>query len=107
MRLLASAFMVLLALGAAPAEPQVEPAQRAVPIKPFQQCDKLRARHAKDMGKAELKPLGKLPPGDLHLAVLREVNGCPEPAIVRHQIGAEPPRRQPEAPRNRARLRPL
>jgi hypothetical protein len=38
--------------------------------------------------------LGDLPPGDLELAVMREVDGCLEPVIVRHNF---------EAPRGRAR----
>ena len=43
--------------------------------------------------------LGELPPGDLHLAVMREVDGCQEPVIVRHDMGgsraapAQPARR--------------
>jgi hypothetical protein len=32
--------------------------------------------------------LGELPAGDLHLAVMREVEGCQEPVIVRQGFGA-------------------
>ncbi len=37
------------------------------------------------------KRLGDLPPGDLRLAVLREVDGCPEPVIVRQGFGPAAP----------------
>ena len=32
--------------------------------------------------------LGELPPGDLQLTVMREVDGCHEPVIVRQGFGA-------------------
>ncbi|HEX8191712.1 MAG TPA: hypothetical protein VF552_02325 [Allosphingosinicella sp.] len=32
--------------------------------------------------------LGELPPGDLQLTVMREVDGCREPVIVRQNFGA-------------------
>ena len=31
--------------------------------------------------------LGELPPGQLELSVLREVDGCPIPAVVREDLG--------------------
>lgn len=37
--------------------------------------------------------LGDLPPGDLQLTVMREVDGCLEPVIVRHNFETPRPRR--------------
>ena len=34
--------------------------------------------------------LGELPPGDLQLTVMREIEGCQEPVIVRQGFGAFP-----------------
>jgi hypothetical protein len=39
------------------------------------------------------RKLGELPAGDLHLTVVREVDGCPEPTIVRQGYGAVRDRR--------------
>jgi hypothetical protein len=38
--------------------------------------------------KAAARKLNELPPGKLILTVQREVNGCPEEAVVRTNIGA-------------------
>ena len=38
--------------------------------------------------KAELKRLDELPPANMVLAVVREVDGCIDPVIVRYGIGA-------------------
>ncbi|HEY0013519.1 MAG TPA: hypothetical protein VGB79_11805 [Allosphingosinicella sp.] len=35
-----------------------------------------------------MRRLDELPPGNLQLAVMREVDGCPEPVIVHYGIGA-------------------
>jgi hypothetical protein len=39
-------------------------------------------------GPALVHRLGELPPGNLTLTVMREVDGCIEPVIVRYGIGA-------------------
>ncbi len=61
--------------------------------------------------KGEMKRLDELPRGQLLLAVYREVNGCPEPVIVRrgYGFGADAPEAAPKAeplvpPRPRARV---
>jgi hypothetical protein len=52
-------------------------------------------RHAIGEGTAKAKKLVELPAGDLHLAVMREVEGCQEPVIVRQGFGAiAPPERR-------------
>jgi hypothetical protein len=38
--------------------------------------------------RASPRRLGELPPGDLQLAVVREIDGCQEPVIVRQDFGA-------------------
>lgn len=43
--------------------------------------------------RVEPRKLGELPPGDLHLTVVREVEGCPEPTVVRQGYGAVKERR--------------
>lgn len=45
---------------------------------------------------ARANKLRDLPPGDLLLAVMRKVEGCHKPVIVRYGLGAEPARQQPD-----------
>jgi hypothetical protein len=60
-------------------------------------CVANRVQHAvQPWQKPAYNRLGELPPGDLHLAVMREVGGCQEPVIVRHDIGS--PRAAPARP---------
>ena len=58
--------------------------------------------------KAEVKRLEELPAGNLMLAVVREVDGCNEPVVVRYGFGAgAESRRAPQADapkRPRARI---
>jgi hypothetical protein len=52
-------------------------------------------RHAIGEGTPKANKLGELPTGNLHLAVMREVEGCQEPVIVRQGFGAmAPPERR-------------
>jgi hypothetical protein len=54
-----------------------------------------------------MKRLDELPPANLMLAVVREVDGCNEPVVVRYGYGAgfEAPRTpQAATPRPRARI---
>ena len=64
-------------------------------------CDDLRPRMAETVPPLRqsvgdpvrtLRPrtLDELPPGRLELTVLREVDGCPIPAVLREGIGAAP-----------------
>lgn len=41
------------------------------------------------------RKLGELPPGQLEYAVLRQIAGCPIPAVIRSGIGSRPVRTKP------------
>ena len=60
-------------------------------------CMSSRIQHARPGAKARFNRLGELPSGDLQLAVVRQIEGCQEPVIVRQGYGAladpEPRRR--------------
>ena len=51
-------------------------------------CVANRVHHARPGTPARFNRLGDLPPGDLQLAVVRQVDGCQEPVIVRQGYGA-------------------
>jgi hypothetical protein len=97
---IAAATLVFLPMAAATA-PQSQPLPKPAPApaeradmaaanKPS--CDRFgRIDHAQDETVLRARPpraqrLDELPPGDLHLTVVREVNGCHEPTIVRQNI---------------------
>ncbi|HZF95799.1 MAG TPA: hypothetical protein VEZ20_13120 [Allosphingosinicella sp.] len=48
----------------------------------------LRREAASTPATSRPRRLGELPPGDLQLTVMREVDGCHEPVIVRQGFGA-------------------
>jgi hypothetical protein len=88
MRVIAATALALLPLAAASATPTRTAAQTnaAHPAK----CD----RFARGFQASVLRHptpraqrLDQLPPGDLHLTVERQVNGCHQPVIVRENIG--------------------
>ena len=60
-------------------------------------CMANRVHEARPGAQARFNRLGELPPGDLILGVVRQVEGCQEPVIVRQGYGAaaraEPRRR--------------
>ena len=61
---------------------------------------------AQEAGALRAKPRGELPPGELRLAVMREIDGCQEPVIVRYGFGGKqvgPPQEAPGV-RPRAKL---
>ena len=51
-------------------------------------CMANRVQHADLWQKPKFNRLGDLPPGDLQLAVVRQVEGCQQPVIVRQGYGA-------------------
>ena len=51
-------------------------------------CMSSRVQHADGPQKPRANRLGDLPPGDLQLAVVREVDGCQEPVVVRQGYGS-------------------
>ncbi len=52
--------------------------------------------HLADSNKGKFNRLGELPPGQLELTVVREVEGCNEPVIVRYGYGLAAPARESE-----------
>ena len=52
------------------------------------ECTDVRVRHAEETKNIRGQRLGELPPGDLILAVDREIDGCRKPVIVRYGIGS-------------------
>ena len=94
MRLLIAATILLFPLGSSSAQDRPPPISSApfsstTPGMPsdYKMCDRAPVRHAEAMGPARVSRLGDLPPGDLHLALLREVDGCPEPVIIGYNYG--------------------
>lgn len=107
MRLIAGATLTLtlLSLAATAAQPQARfPAENPLPrveqleadVSAKPRCDRFDRAEQADEGAvlraspARPRRLNELPAGDLHLAVVREVAGCQQPAIVRHNVGGAP-----------------
>src|SRR5688500_9507972 len=92
MRLLFLLAGIALPLVATPAHSPAGKAQADVPrakgIVDMPQCNNPHLHPVDSGGKAEAKRLGELPPASMMLAVVRDVNGCHEPVIVRYGIGA-------------------
>ena len=97
MRHLLLAAALVLPTGSALAGPREPIAQPSKFAGARIDCMSGRVRHADGPQKPRANRLGDLPPGDLQLAVVREVDGCQEPVIVRQGYGAgarpEPSRR--------------
>ena len=111
MRVIAAATLILMPLAAAASQPQAQPqapriqaaprdAQAAKPIcDRFGRVEQARGRVVLRQPSASAQRLDQLPPGDLSLTVMRSVNGCVEPVIVREGYGdpafrnGRPPRR--------------
>ena len=83
--------VLLAAVSAAPAV--------SLPLRPMDQpvsvdqreCPNARTYQAADgVSRPRAWRLDELPPGRLELSVLRQVNGCPIPAVVREGIGGNP-----------------
>ncbi|MBR0552624.1 hypothetical protein [Stakelama marina] len=77
-------MLLLLAMaGFAPA--QSAPANPALHDKPM--CNHARSTAADRDGSVRVKPLSQEPPADQYVAVLRTVDGCEKPIIVREDVG--------------------
>lgn len=108
MRLLIALAALAIPFASSPAHGPGAPAARtAEAAKPLGRanCPRSNFHYADKKGKAESRRLGELPPGDLILAVVRNVDGCQEPVIVRQNYGFDGLRDggEPERPRLRAR----
>ena len=53
-------------------------------------CPNATVRQADEGAAPRARRLDELPPGRLELAVLREVDGCPIPAVLQEGIGGPP-----------------
>jgi hypothetical protein len=90
------AAVVLPASSAAAPPPAVAPAPAPAPALPQSQgfgsasaaCVNPNVHQAEGRGTAEAKRLGELPPANLYLSVMREVDGCNMPVIVNYGVGA-------------------
>ena len=83
--------------------------QAATPVGMTPPCsDDATVHRAESPRRSVVKTLGEEPPADLALTVVREVDGCHRPVIVRHDIGGSEaePRPAPAVQRPRARLLP-
>ena len=95
-------FMFLLGLATAPTTPAasaVGPDSRPDPlvVRSFadtedeaEDCPNARVRQADRVAGAQARRLDQLPPGRLELTVLRQLDGCAIPAVVRENIGGNP-----------------
>ena len=90
----------LVAVPSAPVRAPGPPPSSALPAPPAG-CDDLRPRMAESAPPVHrgigdpsrtVRPrtLDELPPGRLELTVLREVDGCPIPVVLREGLGAAP-----------------
>jgi hypothetical protein len=72
------------------AEPEMRAGASAKPFRDLADCRRPGIHPAEMINKGEFSRLGELPPGQLVLTVFREVDGCPEPLIVRQGYGFGP-----------------
>ena len=98
MRVILAAAAALLPLTSSTAAPTAREAPRATSADD-KVCERADVHHADTPAKLVPKTLGELPPGDLLLAVHREVDGCVEPVIVRQDVGAGAGMPEPRAPK--------
>ena len=88
MRVIAAVILAVLPLAAAatPGRPAPHATGAAAPAK----CDRFgRMEQASVLRQAgpRAQRLDQLPPGDLHLTVDRQIDGCHQPTIVRQNFG--------------------
>ena len=83
-------IMLISALTAAAAAPPSSPQPQAgsLPLAAARSCPNIQVHHVTKPGRV-LRPqrLDELPLASLELSVLREVDGCPERAILRQGLG--------------------
>lgn len=93
MRFLVALPLALLPLAsaasAASAPPAAIPRGGEIVLTPPAHCDRNSHVVRTDVpGTVEARRLDQLPPGRLDLAVMRQVDGCPQPVTVREGYGA-------------------
>ena len=91
MRILIAVLTASLPLTASSAAPAPEAARQPHPRTGFaqqgEQCEKFEVQHAIGNTPTRSNKLGELPPGKLQLAVMRKVDDCWVPTIVRQGYG--------------------
>ena len=93
MRLLIAVVAASLPLTTSTAAPQPErksPPPKAEPPSDWaetpEQCERAKVHNTDNAEPVRPRKLTELPPGNLQLAVHREVDGCPVPVIVRYNF---------------------
>lgn len=81
------ALVAILSVSATP-PPSTTVADRSVET--GRKCPESRLRQAEGRHSAKVRRLDQLPPGSLELTVLREIDRCPIPAVLREGIGGNP-----------------
>lgn len=66
-------------------------------------CDPARATQVGDRETPKARTLGELPPGNVMLTVVREVDGCAAPVIVRYGLSGSGGQAEPVAGAKRRR----
>jgi hypothetical protein len=87
MRVIAATILALLPLTAADARPAASHASEAGAVA---KCDRFgQPEQATVLRRSgpRAQRLDQLPPGDLHLTVDRQIDGCHQPVIVRQNFG--------------------
>ena len=87
--MLLTILLAALQAAAAPApEAGMRPLMRIAPDS-SEKCPEATLRHAEENIARRPRRLIELPPGRLELAVMRQVDGCPIPAVIREGIGRQ------------------
>jgi hypothetical protein len=85
--------ILLAALQLVPAAPTTGQAELRPYVAGFgagPNCQRATVRHAGQSKTLRPRRFNELPAGRLELAVMREVDGCPIPAVVREGLGGPP-----------------
>ncbi len=106
MRLLIALAAIAVPLASTPAHtPSAEEAR----VRPLggarSDCRRADLYPADSAIKGRFNRLGELPPGELVLTVYREVDGCPDPLIVRQGYGFGEPGGEPSSQTGRPKAR--
>lgn len=90
--MLLTILLAALQLAQAPAASAPTPEFRQIlpPDSRAKDCPRATLRYAEEDVRRGARRLIELPPGRLELAVMREFDGCPIPAILRDGIGGRP-----------------
>jgi hypothetical protein len=88
---LLAAIQMLTASPALPPASQPQPMPYVGGVGAGAKCPHATVRQANQGGPPPVQRFNELPAGRLELAVLRQVDGCPIPAVLQEGIGSGPP----------------